>query len=649
VTIDQGSFPSAEGTGGSPLARASAPLGMIVTAIGLMAGTWMLCWSFSVAATQTPSQLEFTLFWLGELVGVLPIAVRLTLATVSRSERLALVTAAGLFAFIPMFLRDPTAPLFFDALIHWHQAQTIAQVGHPFVSNSLTPIIRSYPGLEELTASLRNLTGLSTFEVGTAFLWLLHIVSLVGVFVLVELITRSSRAAGLAALFYSVSPAFMFFDSQFSYESLAIVFAIWVLVCVAGMQTSIASPRQRRTWFVLASVVGASCIVTHHVTTYALIVALLAVSIATLLFRGQDVDAARRSRLTLTFTALFASGAAAWLVLVAPGTVGYLAPHIGPDIRDLLDVLSHKIAAPVYFTSDAEPKYEQIAAAATIGLLIALTVVALKSVKRFRTLSPVLIGLVAYGMLYFLSVPFMLSSQGEAVIRSWGNTYMGLAALIALLALFVLPRFDGALLKRVGSIVLTSAIFIVVMVGNVHVQVNAAYRFPGPYIYGSDTRSLTPELLATADWLRSTAGPNQNIVADRDTGIAIGTYGDESVASASPRFPVWDLYFSTGLPPKRLIRELRTSAYHYLVVETEMYQSLPLIGYYFTPQETKYGSRTKPPPQAALAKFGKLPWLTEIFSTQHYRIYRMDFSQVNACPAKPFLATSLLSGCRSSQ
>jgi hypothetical protein len=622
---------------------------MIVTAIGLMAGTWMLCWSYSVASTQPTGELEFTLFWLGELIGVLPIVVRLTLASVSRSERLALLTAAGLFAFIPMFLRDPTAPLFFDALIHWHQAQVITRVGHPFVSNSVLPIVRSYPGLEELTASLRNLTGLSTFEVGTAFLWLLHVVSLVGVFVLVELITKSSRAAGLAALLYSVNPAFMFFDSQFSYESLAIVFAIWVLVCVAGMQTSIASPHQRRTWFVLASLVGASCIVTHHITTYALIVALFAVSIATFLFRGQGVDAARRSRLTLLFTALFIAGAAAWLVFVAPRTIEYLSPHIAPDIRDLLHVVSHKKAARVFFARHEGPRYEQIAAVVTVGILISLAAVAFKSVKGLRTLSPVLIGLLAFGMLYFLSAPILLTSQGEASIRSWGDTYIGLAALIAILALFVLPRFDGSLRKRVGAIVLASAVFIVVMVGNVDVQATVAYRFPGPYIYGSDTRSLTPELLATADWLRSTTGPDQHIVADRDTGIAIGTYGDELVAAPSPGFPVWDLYFSTGLPPKRLIRELQSSGYHYLVVETEMYRSLPLVGLYFTPEEPGYGSRTDPPPKAALAKFRDLPWLTEIFSTQHYRIYRMDFSQVNACPVKHFLAASLLPGCRSSQ
>ena len=627
--------------------RAGSARGMVLPAIGLIAGTGILCLAFSVAATRPPGELEFSLFWLGEFVGLVPLVVRLTRAQASRAERLAILTAAGLFSFIPMFLRDPTEPLFFDALIHWRQAQTIFQAGHPFTSNSLLQVMKNFPGLEEVAASLRNLTGLSTFDVATAFLWLLHVISLIGIFVLTELITKSSRAAGLAALFYSVNPAFMFFDAQFAYESLAIVFAIWVLVCVIGMQSSIASRSQRSTWFVLASVLGAGCIVTHHVTTYALVVALLAVSIASFVLRGQDVDARRRSVLTWTYTAMLASGAAAWLIFVAPDTVSYLTPHIAPDIGDVLRVLAHKSTSPRYFTSNEGPKYEQIAAVATIVLLVPLAIAAWVTIKRRAKRSPGLFGLGIFALLYFVSLPVLLTSQGEGVIRSWADTYIGLAVLIAALASVVLPRFDSTTAGRIGIAVASSLAIMVMLVGNVHVQATVAYRFPGPYIYGYDTRSLTPELLTTARWFDSTVGSDEPVLADRDTGIAFGTVGDESVAISSPGFPVWDLYFSKGLPPERLLRELRTSGYHYLVIESEMYQSLPLTQFYFSTAEPGYGSRKQPPPEEALAKFSNLPWVTEIYSTQHLRIFRIDYSQIDACPADPHLPITLLPGCRS--
>jgi hypothetical protein len=646
VTLASGAPSSAGETFQIDKSSAHATRGLVLPAIGLIVGTGLLCLAYSVAATRPPGELEYTLFWLGELAGIVPLAVRLVGVQASRSERLALLTAMGLFAFVPMFLRDPTGPLFYDALIHWRQAQTIFQSGHPFTVNSLLPVIKDYPGLEELTASLRNLTGLSTFDVATAFLWLLHVISLIGIFILTELTTKSSRAAGIAALFYSVNPAFMFFDAQFAYETLAIVFAIWVLACVIGMQTSIASRRQRTMWFVISSVLGASCIVTHHITTYALIVALLAVSIASLALRNQDVDARRRARLTWTFTAMLASGAAAWVIFVAPGTVAYLAPHIAPDIGDLFKVLARKSTAPLYFTSNKGPTYEQIAEIATVVLLVPLAIAAWVTMKRRAKRSPGLLGLGIFALLYFVSVPIMLTSQGEAAIRSWGDTYIGLAVLIAALGAFALPRFDSTKAGRIGAAVVASTVLMVLLVGNVHVQAPPAYRFPGPYIYGSDTRSLTPELSATARWLRATVGPNEPTIADRDTGTAIGAIGGEPVASASSGFPIWDLYFSTKLPTERLLRELRTSGYHYLVIESEMYQSLPLTQFYFNTEEPGYGTRTQPPPKAALAKFSNLPWVTEIYSTEHLRIYRLDYSQVNACPADPRLPIALLPGCR---
>jgi hypothetical protein len=621
--------------------------GLVVPAIGLITGTGLLCLAYSVAATQPPGQLEFVLFWLGELAGVVPLACRLTLAQASRSERLALVTAAGLFAFIPKFLRDPTSPLFYDEVIHWHEAQLIFQVGHPFVTSSLLPIIRFYPGLEELTASVQNLTGLSTFEVATILMWLVHVLALVGVFVLVERITRSSRAAGLAAIFYSVGPAFMFFDAQFSYESLAIVFAVWVLTCLVGLQTAVASGRPGRTWIVLASVLAAGCIVTHHVTTYALAVALLALTIALVPRRGFRACAHRGAPAgTWIFTAMFAAGASAWLVFVAPATLAYLGPHILPAITDALSLLTRTNASRHLFAGSTVPGYERAAAFATPVLLAALAAAAWITVRRHGKLSPSILGLGLFGMLYFASLPVMLTSQVEGAVRSWADSYIGLAVLIAALASVVLPRFDSTAARRFGAAAIVSAVLVVILVGNVTVQVDVAYRFPGPDLYSSDTRSLTPELLAAASWLRSTVGSGRLVVADRDTGTALGTVGDERVANGSLGFPVWDLYFSTKLPPPRLLTELRTSGYQFLIVDPQMYQSLPLTGAYFTSAEPDAGIRAQPPPRAALAKFSHLPWLTEIYSSKNIQIYRFDFTEVGACPDKAVLSTSLLPYCQ---
>jgi hypothetical protein len=136
-------------------------------------------------------------------------------------------------------------------------------------------------------------------------------------------------------------------------------------------------------------------------------------------------------------------------------------------------------------------------------------------------------------------------------------------------------------------------------------------------------------------------------VTDGDTGLAFGTFGEQHLAVAWTGLPIWQLYFSSGLPSQRLINDLRGGGYRYLVVDTEMYHSLPEVGTDFEGVEPPGYHR--PPPVKAMTKFASLPWLTEIYSTQHLRIYRFDFSEVDACPAVPHVALALLPGCRASQ
>jgi hypothetical protein len=626
-----------------PDIRPSTVLYALGPGLGLVAGTALLCVAYSWAATRPPGNLEFLLFWLGELAAIVPLAARLSRDGPSRSQRLALVAAAGLFSFVPKFLRDPSAPLFHDELVHWHEAQAVFQAGHPFVPSTLISLIQYFPGLATLTASLQNLTGLSTFQVGTVLLWLLHLLALIGVFVLVERLTNSSRAAGIAGLVYAVSPAFMFFDAQFSYESLAIVFFIWVLVCIVELQAAGSSTRQQGVWFVVGLILALACVVTHHVTTYALVLALVAISVATTFRRRRDSQARHLARLTWAFTGTVASAAAAWLVFVAPGTLNYLAPHLKGGVTGLLDLVRGGTGPRSLFQGSSLPGYERAAAFLTPVVLLLVVAFALWRIKGQRhRLPPALLGLAAFGLLYFLSLPVMLTAESEGARRSWTFTYVGLAVLIGALSVDVGRRFDGSRRRRFAFAAAVTAVLVVLLVGNVSVQTNVDYRFPGPYVYGSDTRSLTTELLSAAAWLRTEVGPGQRIVTTRDDGLAFGTIGDQLLAAPSTGFPVWELYFSTAQPSPNLLDELRAAKYGYLVVDDRMARFLPEVGFYFEPSEPPAAVRTHPPPQAALTKVDALPWLTRIYSTDHLRIYRFDFTEVGACPWGSRLAVAVL-------
>ena len=130
-------------------------------------------------------------------------------------------------------------PLFQDELIHWHQAQMMFATGKVFVPNQLLGIVEYFPGLQLLAVELRHLSGLSTFAIGSVLLACCTSCRC-------SAVLRDRRAAHALELggrhrgprSIRSTPAFMFFDSQFSYESLSIVLFMWVIASVVGLQTA---------------------------------------------------------------------------------------------------------------------------------------------------------------------------------------------------------------------------------------------------------------------------------------------------------------------------------------------------------------------------------------------------------------------------
>ncbi len=641
---------------------------LLLACAGLVVGAATVSVAYAWAAAHGGGHLPYHLFWLGELLFFVPAAVRLLSRQASRAERLALLALVGLFAYLPKFLRDPTGPLFHDELVHWHQAQTLFATGQVFAPNRLLGIVEYFPGLELLTVQLRHLTGLSTFQTASILLPVLHVLALTGVFFAVERLTHSSWTAGLAALVYALNPSFVFFHSQFSYESLSIVFFIWVVACAAGLHAAAAASRDKRiaridlraaaqrsdqaAWLVVGLVLAAGCIVTHHLATY-ILVSVLALVTAVAALRRHEVrlrlltvqtaggEVLRRSldkrrgglALTATLVAVVLGGALTWAVLVAPETAGYLGANVVGAGHAVVALVHRAHGARALYAGSPYPSYERDAAFATPLLLGVAALGGLRLLWRHRRTAPSpTIALALFGLLYFAAAPAMLTAAGsEGARRTWGYSYLGLSVLVA-------PFLAAALLRARSAArrgLLTAAVvagLVALLVGNVSIQVDAAYRLPGPYVYGSDARSLTPELLATAAWFRVTQGPGQRVVADRDTALAFGSFGDALPAAASTGFPIWQLYFSAAPPSPGLVGELVYGRYRYLVVDRRMARDLPQVGDYFVDSEPGAGTRTTPVPAAALTKFAHVPWATCIYASDDLAVYRLDLAEYTPAP-----------------
>jgi hypothetical protein len=158
---------------------------------------------------------------------------------------------------------------------------------------------------------------------------------------------------------------------------------------------------------------------------------------------------------------------------------------------------------------------------------------------------------------------------------------------------------------------------------------NDAYRFPGPYLFGSDTRSLTTELVSVSREFGEKFGPAR-VVSDRYTSLGLAAYGDAFTASGSQAFPTYDLFLRPGDPDPYLVHELSSSGYTYLVVDERLSKYTPIVGIYFAPGEPLDPSRQlgSSIPQAALDYFEKARWASKVMSSSNYSIYRLNFEAV---------------------
>jgi hypothetical protein len=196
---------------------------------------------------------------------------------------------------------------------------------------------------------------------------------------------------------------------------------------------------------------------------------------------------------------------------------------------------------------------------------------------------------------------------------------------------------------RTGVRIGLLAALAIALVGGTAAGLNAAYRFPGPFLYGSDTRSVTPELLGTSEWFTVRFGERNNIVTDRFTGLVFGSFGVQNPATPSAGFPAYNLYLAkpgAGITPDFLLSELQGSRYLYLVVDARMAYDVPEIGVYFEPNEPSFLTKAgKSIFFGRLGKFNTIPWMVKVYQSDTYSVYRLTFPAGQASyqpqPPKP--------------
>lgn len=607
--------------------------------IGMVLGVALVCLAYGIAGRSTSSgeQPKFVVLWAGILVFLWPTARRLADPLVSESERLALLVATGLFTYLPKFLRNPIRPVFYDEIAHWTQVERLTDSGELFAPNPAVRVLPSYPGLHTLTAGLRELTGLSTWQVGVVLIAVLHVVSAIGVYVLAKRVVGSPVIGGLAGLLWCVAPGAMFFNSQFAYQSLAIVGFVWTIVAVA--ESGAASGRLRWRWLGLAAVLASSVVITHHVSSYALVVLLLCMTVAGGFQAAQDgSDDWKPAGLLLAIALVVNAG---WMWVRGGGRavrsiVDYLAPYPENGFDQLIDVVTRNGTARRFFARSGLPAWEQWAAWLAPLAVIVLGIIGIRLLMRMATRPrSATWGLAGFALLYVAALPLVLTSTGaQGAHRSFPFTYLGVSVVAAAGLALVIGKLSDARGRWRRTAPLAVALLIgVVTVGNTAANVNEYDRFPGPWEAGADSRARTDELDRAAAWLRGYDSADR-VVADLYTGTSLGVFGTVrpscAVAASCPGdLAIWRFYDGQPIRPSDL-RELKAQGYRFLAVDRRMAEATPRSGFWFNRGEEGAFEHLKPYPKEALARLEGFTWLTKVYASTNYDLYEIHVGAANA-------------------
>jgi hypothetical protein len=605
-----------------------------------LAGMAALVRAYSIAQGTLSNTSEFIWFWTGMFLLELPLASLIARRSTPPAIRTALIVFYGLASYAPKLLRNPASPIYHDEFAHWRATYEILSTGKLFQPNPIISIIARYPGLHATTAALVHATGLGIWQAGTLLLILFHVLLVLGIATLAQSLGLNNRTASIVAILYGLNSSFLYFDTQFAYESMAITFVVWTIVALVRAIRS-QPGRGRAAWSTLTIVLSAGTVVTHHLSTVTLVLIMALVSLAVSmpwLARGENW--VRTAMTAWGLTVVTAAMAGAWFRFVAPTTWSYLSPFVGQSLSELMQFARGSGATRQLFGASLSPWWEQKFAYLLPVFALMLAVGGLLFIRgrirdgrlprgRRRALW---FAFAALGIVYFPSTIFILSPAGaEGARRSWAFSWIGLCILVGP-ALVRTLEWAGRRVQQWVRVSLYSGLLIVLaiaMVGGTAAGVDASYRFPGPFLYGSDARSVTPELLAASSWFSGRFGTSNNIVTDRYTGLIFGSIGLQNPASPSSGFPVYNLYLSkpgTPVQPAFLVFDLENSDFTYLIVDGRMAYDTPEIGIYFTPGDPSdiQPKNGKSPFYGRLDKFNMLEWMFKVFQSDNYSIYRLN-------------------------
>ena len=508
----------------------------------------------------------------------------------------------------------PSAFVYHDELAHQALLNTIVGDHHLFGATSILPVIAAYPGMEIVTAAIHSTTGLPTHLSAVLVLIVARAMLMLAMYRIAGMLTGDDRVAGLAVLIYAANPQFLFFNSQFSYQSVALPLALLTLCLTARRQEQRGHGRTG-----LAMAAGAAVVVTHHLTGLALVTVLVAWWLLTRTRWCLPVP-----RLGVT-TAAVAGTLIFWALAFGRELLPYLSAAARRSWLSLHDLLQGDSDRELFTdpAGNATPLWERtvvLAAVAIICLCLALAALSIRDWAPRRSAAAAVA--VAVGMAYpFIPAGHLTVATAEITDRSSGFVFVGLGVVLACWLLTRRPFLEPAAAPARTAL---TAVLCLVFAGGVILGSGPLWlRSPGPYLVSAENRSVDADNLAGARWIGDHLPPGGRVLTDRVNGLLVDVYGRQHpVNNLADDVDMAALSKLLLLGPRPDDATVATANHvDFLVADRRLSGSLPHVGVYIENGEFGYPGRTAPPPASALTKFDEAPGAERVYDNGNIRIY----------------------------
>lgn len=580
------------------------------------------------------------LWWVGMIAIFAPAAAALLFARLSRMEAVSILLVVGMALYAVKLLYAPGALWGYDEALHFRTIDNLLATHHLFTPNELLPVSPYYPGLEAVTAAMVQVTGLSAVQAGLVLIGIVRLVAVLGIFLLLERIASPSRFAGSATLLYMSCPAFLYFDSMFSYESLALALSIVTLFVLAAAQLDRGVRRQGLN--AIAAVLVLAVVVTHHVTSLILAGVLVAWTLFQvgytkwsrmknpILSKTDRASFRRRVYLldlpgSLWVPVLAVVGVSAWLLNVAEIAISYLGPQLMSGVNDIVHlILTGGSGGRQLFQSSAGHSAPFLERAVGIGSVLLILLLIPPSILYLweRRNSSVLSHFLGIGALAYPAILALRFTRGgwDVGSRATAFVYLPLAFTIAAGIESIVARILGRSRIFAWLVVLVVAI---IFAGGIIAGTAPITRLPAPYDPGVAEIPYDTESLAAAAWASDTLGRDNRFAGDSAGGALIGSFGRQQLVTSDSTVSISALF----LPPfydTQQIGVVKAGKIHYVLADRRIAGTEPLKGFIYEKWERDiydYGSSV---PSDTVNKFDDVFEASKIFDSGHMEFYDLS-------------------------